>query len=402
MPSLVVSSVVACDRSESVSRSSPTSAADPESVGRGRPGRDGGRQHHWDPTAFIDVLQSARAGASRCQRPPSRSAARHHCEQIGVRQRARRRTRPPSAAAPASYGSPPCQWCPGTAGCSRTGATSARCAGREPTRSPGQTTSASPAAARQQPQPRHRDQPLDRRRQRAVAVGQLRREPATSLRRGPPRPAGGRPPAAAARPACSRAADARRPAGRSGPRRAPPSRLAAALRPRASPTSRTYRSKPTPAMCPDCSPPSRLPAPRISRSFIATAMPAPSSVCCGDGGQPVVGGLGERLLAAGRGSRRSRARRPRPTRPRSWCSCDRPKVSARSTISVLALGMSSPVSTIVVHTRTSNSLLPEVHDDLLERVLGHLAVRDARPAPRAPARAPARRPGSMISTRLWM
>ncbi|SCG06148.1 hypothetical protein GA0115255_121173 [Streptomyces sp. Ncost-T6T-2b] len=42
---------------------------------------------------------------------------------------------------------------------------------------------------------------------------------------------------------------------------------------------RTYRSKPTPAMWPDCSPPSRLPAPRISRSFIATYMPAPISVC---------------------------------------------------------------------------------------------------------------------------
>ena len=47
----------------------------------------------------------------------------------------------------------------------------------------------------------------------------------------------------------------------------------------ASPTIRTYRSKPTPSMCPDCSPPSRFPAPRISRSFIATHMPAPSSVC---------------------------------------------------------------------------------------------------------------------------
>src|SRR6267154_1628231 len=42
----------------------------------------------------------------------------------------------------------------------------------------------------------------------------------------------------------------------------------------ASPIMRTYRSNPTPAMCPDCSPPSRLPAPRISRSFIATNMPA--------------------------------------------------------------------------------------------------------------------------------
>ena len=45
------------------------------------------------------------------------------------------------------------------------------------------------------------------------------------------------------------------------------------------PRARTYRSKPTPAMCPDCSPPSRFPAPRISRSFSATYIPAPISVC---------------------------------------------------------------------------------------------------------------------------
>ncbi|SKU98912.1 Uncharacterised protein [Mycobacteroides abscessus subsp. abscessus] len=48
----------------------------------------------------------------------------------------------------------------------------------------------------------------------------------------------------------------------------------------ASPTRRTYRSKPTPATCPDCSTPSTLPAPRISRSFMATAMPAPRSLFC--------------------------------------------------------------------------------------------------------------------------
>ena len=51
-------------------------------------------------------------------------------------------------------------------------------------------------------------------------------------------------------------------------------------------------------------------------------------------------------------------------------------MSARSTISVLAFGMSSPDSTIVVATSTSYSLLPEADHDLLERVLAHLAVRD--------------------------
>ena len=54
-------------------------------------------------------------------------------------------------------------------------------------------------------------------------------------------------------------------------------------------------------------------------------------------------------------------------------------MSARSTISVLALEMSRPDSTIVVQTSTSNSLLPEVDDDLLERVLAHLPVRDRDP-----------------------
>ena len=43
-------------------------------------------------------------------------------------------------------------------------------------------------------------------------------------------------------------------------------------------SSREYRSKPTAAIWPLCSAPSRLPAPRISRSFIATAMPDPRSV----------------------------------------------------------------------------------------------------------------------------
>ena len=41
--------------------------------------------------------------------------------------------------------------------------------------------------------------------------------------------------------------------------------------------------------------------------------------------------------------------------------------------------MSSPDSTIVVETSTSNSLLPEADHDLLEHVLAHLAVRDRDP-----------------------
>ena len=40
----------------------------------------------------------------------------------------------------------------------------------------------------------------------------------------------------------------------------------------------TYSSKPTAATWPDCSSPSRFPAPRISRSRIAILNPEPSSV----------------------------------------------------------------------------------------------------------------------------
>ena len=43
---------------------------------------------------------------------------------------------------------------------------------------------------------------------------------------------------------------------------------------------------------------------------------------------------------------------PRPTRPRSWCNCERPKRSADSMTITEALGTSTPTSTTVVHTST--------------------------------------------------
>ena len=46
---------------------------------------------------------------------------------------------------------------------------------------------------------------------------------------------------------------------------------------------------------------------------------------------------------------------PRPTRPRSWCSCERPKRSACSITITEALGTSTPTSTTVVDTSTSSS-----------------------------------------------
>ena len=51
-------------------------------------------------------------------------------------------------------------------------------------------------------------------------------------------------------------------------------------------------------------------------------------------------------------------------------------MSARSTISVLALGTSSPLSMITVQTSTSASRFQNLHHLLLEQVLVHLAVRD--------------------------
>ena len=48
----------------------------------------------------------------------------------------------------------------------------------------------------------------------------------------------------------------------------------------ASDTMRTYRSKPTPSIWPDCSSPRRLPVPRNSKSFMATSKPEPSAVFC--------------------------------------------------------------------------------------------------------------------------
>ena len=46
---------------------------------------------------------------------------------------------------------------------------------------------------------------------------------------------------------------------------------------------------------------------------------------------------------------------PRPTRPRSWCSCARPKRSASSMSITLAFGTSIPTSITVVATSTSSS-----------------------------------------------
>ena len=46
---------------------------------------------------------------------------------------------------------------------------------------------------------------------------------------------------------------------------------------------------------------------------------------------------------------------PRPMRPRSWCSCDKPNLSAPSTSITVAFGTSMPTSITVVDTRISMS-----------------------------------------------
>ena len=53
---------------------------------------------------------------------------------------------------------------------------------------------------------------------------------------------------------------------------------------------------------------------------------------------------------------------PRPTRPRSWCSCDRPKRSACSTTISDAFGTSTPTSITVV--ATSTAIWPPAKSDI--------------------------------------
>src|SRR4029453_7113190 len=57
-----------------------------------------------------------------------------------------------------------------------------------------------------------------------------------------------------------------------------------------------YMSKPTASMCPLCSPPSRLPAPRISRSSAATRKPPHGTANRADAAQPLLGDRRQRVL----------------------------------------------------------------------------------------------------------
>ena len=121
----------------------------------------------------------------------------------------------------------------------------------------------------------------------AVPVGQLLPDRRATSAAERPRRSGGRRPAAAARPGCSRAGCSRRPAVRPGPRPAPPRLARRPARPRpplnavtASPTSRMYRSNPTPAMCPLCSAPRIDPRRGSPGPSSPPPCPAPRSEFC--------------------------------------------------------------------------------------------------------------------------
>ena len=91
-------------------------------------------------------------------------------------------------------------------------------------------------------------------------------------------------------------------------------------------------------------------------------------------------------------SRHSPGAEPRPTRPRSWCSCETPNRSASSTTIAVAFGTSTPTSTTVVATRTSTSPGREPAHDVVPLVRRQPAVQrlDPQPGQRAASRAAAR------------
>ena len=132
---------------------------------------------------------------------------------------------------------------------------------------------------------------------------------------------------------------------------------------------------------PLCRLPRNSPAPRICRSRFARSKPS--------SGMSVPGFIS--VIAASRSDspaasliRMQNARWPRrPTRPRSWWSCARPKRSAPRMIIIVAPGMSIPTSTTVVATSTSSSRAAK------RRMTSSRSRAGIRPCSR-PTRTPAR------------
>ena len=157
--------------------------------------------------------------------------------------------------------------------------------------------------------------------------------------------------------------------------------------------SRQYVSNPTAAMCPCCSAPSRLPAPRISRSRIAIWKPLPSDWCWLIAARRSCASSVS-CATAGRRSRRTPARGA-PDAPAQLVHLRQAEqVRRASTTSVFAFGTSRPLSMITLQTSTSASRSQNFIICLLEvgpRPSGRARPRRARPGAPPAATRPAGR-----------
>ena len=131
-------------------------------------------------------------------------------------------------------------------------------------------------------------------------------------------------------------------------------------------------------MWPDCSPPSRLPAPRISRSFIATYMPAPSSVCWA-----MVASRSWACSVSGL-LRRVQEVRVRPLAATADPAADLVQLGQAEQVGPLhdeGVGVGDVDAGLDDRGADEDVelLLPEADHHLLQRVLAHLAVGDRDP-----------------------
>ena len=101
---------------------------------------------------------------------------------------------------------------------------------------------------------------------------------------------------------------------------------------------------------PDCRAPRNSPGPRISRSRLAISKPSEVSTIALKRSRAV--SLTRPLSPVAYISTQADAAAPRPTRPLSWWSCERPNRSACSITMSEALGTSTPTSITVVLTNT--------------------------------------------------
>ena len=136
-----------------------------------------------------------------------------------------------------------------------------------------------------------------------------------------------------------------------------------------------YISKPTASICPLCSPPSRLPAPRISRSSAATRKPLPRSLNSliaasrffATGDRLSSGGISRYAYAGRSRSADAAAQLIQLRQTVSIGAIDDDRVGVRDVEAVLDDRRRQQHVELVRH---------EVEHRALERVLGHLAVAD--------------------------